>query len=759
MMRLSAILGLAVLTPQASAQDLSRHADSFAPALGFEVPLEDGMARGWRSPQPGTVSVDHQVVHSGNAAGRLGRDIESEGYFSSLSASIPIDFGGKSIELRGAVRMEDVVGYAGLWMRTDSLTSPLEFDSMHRHNLGGTRPWSEYRIQVHLTPDARKLVFGAILSGTGTVWVDDLKLFVDGIAIREAPQITRELSVLETDQQFDQGSGVTIDALTEAQVGNLLLLAKVWGFLKYHHPRIARGELHWDYELFRILPAILEAADQTERNSALTAWVQRLGEPAPCEPCARLPEDAQLEPDVDWIRDTSILGDVLARYLEDVYQNRFAEGNQFYVETNAPVVPHPVFTNELPYRRIELDAGYRLLGLFRFWNLIEYWFPYRDIIGEPWDEVLEDLIPAFAMAESVDDYTLAVHLLLARINDTHSDLYGDDRMLPPRGKCQLPVAMRFVGRQAIVAAYSNDEKGPASGLQIGDVLLEIDGVAATDLLNEWMPYYSASNEPTRLRKIAMHMTRGPCEAAHLRLLRGKERIKTTAARIPLQEIDRFLMYTQDRDGETFQWLTDDVAYLKLSTIADSDVEGYIRQVQDARGLIVDLRSYPKEFVVFALGGHLVTEPMAFAAITEPDLSNPSAFIWLFRPSLQPLAPHYGGKVVALVNEVTQSQAEYTAMALRAAPNVSIVGSTTAGTDGNLSKVTLPGSLDTGLTGLGIFYPDGSPTQRVGIVPDIFVTPSVDGIRSGRDELLERALQEILGDDLDKQAVQEIARSR
>jgi C-terminal processing protease CtpA/Prc len=219
------------------------------------------------------------------------------------------------------------------------------------------------------------------------------------------------------------------------------------------------------------------------------------------------------------------------------------------------------------------------------------------------------------------------------------------------------------------------------------------------------------------------------------------------------------MYTQDRDGETFQWLTDDVAYLKLSTIADSDVEGYIRQVQDARGLIVDLRSYPKEFVVFALGGHLVTEPMAFAAITEPDLSNPSAFIWLFRPSLQPLAPHYGGKVVALVNEVTQSQAEYTAMALRAAPNVSIVGSTTAGTDGNLSKVTLPGSLDTGLTGLGIFYPDGSPTQRVGIVPDIFVTPSVDGIRSGRDELLERALQEILGDDLDKQAVQEIARSR
>jgi len=47
-----------------------------------------------------------------------------------------------------------------------------------------------------------------------------------------------------------------------------------------------------------------------------------------------------------------------------------------------------------------------------------------------------------------------------------------------------------------------------------------------------------------------------------------------------------------------------------------------------------------------------------------------------------------------------------------------------------------------ISGIGIFYPDGSPTQRVGIIPDIEVKPTVKGIMEGRDELLEKAIEVI-----------------
>jgi C-terminal processing protease CtpA/Prc len=112
-------------------------------------------------------------------------------------------------------------------------------------------------------------------------------------------------------------------------------------------------------------------------------------------------------------------------------------------------------------------------------------------------------------------------------------------------------------------------------------------------------------------------------------------------------------------------------------------------------------------------------------------------------SLGPSAPHYDGKVVILVDETTQSSAEYHAMALQATPNAVVVGSTTAGADGNVSWIALPGGFKTLISGLGVFYPNGSPTQRVGIRVDVDVSPSIAGIRDGRDEVLESAIRQII----------------
>ena len=115
-----------------------------------------------------------------------------------------------------------------------------------------------------------------------------------------------------------------------------------------------------------------------------------------------------------------------------------------------------------------------------------------------------------------------------------------------------------------------------------------------------------------------------------------------------------------------------------------------------------------------------------------------AFVWTEPVTIQPASPRYEGAVVILVDETSQSQAEYTAMALRAAPGAIVVGSTTAGADGNVSAIPLPGGLRGMISGIGVYYPDKTPTQRIGIVPDLTVHPTVDGIRAGRDEVLEAA---------------------
>ena len=60
-----------------------------------------------------------------------------------------------------------------------------------------------------------------------------------------------------SDKEFDSGSKINFPALSEKTIEDLELLGKIWGFLKYHHPVIAKGNYNWDYELFRILPIYL----------------------------------------------------------------------------------------------------------------------------------------------------------------------------------------------------------------------------------------------------------------------------------------------------------------------------------------------------------------------------------------------------------------------------------------------------------------------------------------------------------------------
>jgi C-terminal processing protease CtpA/Prc len=282
-------------------------------------------------------------------------------------------------------------------------------------------------------------------------------------------------------------------------------------------------------------------------------------------------------------------------------------------------------------------------------------------------------------------------------------------------------------------------------LRIGDVIERLDGVAVEALVERWAPYYPASNDPTRRRDIARAMTRGPCSAADLTVQRGSEAVQVRAQRQPLASLDPKIGRTHDLPGETFRRLSDEVAYLKLSSVQASQVSTYIDRAKGTKGLVIDIRNYPADFVVFALGSLLVDRPTPFARFTSADLDNPGAFRWGQEPvTLSPQPPHYPGKVVLLVDEISLSQAEYTAMAFRSAPQAIVVGSTTAGADGNVSAINLPGGLSALISGIGVFYPDKRPTQRVGIVPDVAVQPTIAGIRSGRDEVLEEALRQILG---------------
>jgi C-terminal processing protease CtpA/Prc len=320
------------------------------------------------------------------------------------------------------------------------------------------------------------------------------------------------------------------------------------------------------------------------------------------------------------------------------------------------------------------------------------------------------------------------------------------------GDCELPVHVRFVEDVPVVTGFAPLPSGSSMEIKIGDVITQLDGRPVSKLIESWKQYYAGSNDTARMRDVARSMTRGSCGDSKITVRRDDQQITVNVKRV----VPYPPAVTHDLPGPAFRLLSKDVAYLKLSSVKVAEAATYVKQSAGTKGLIIDIRNYPSEFVVFALGSLLVDSATPFVRFTGGDLSNPGAFHWTQPLLLSPQQPHYHGRVVVLVDETSLSQAEYTSMAFRGAGAV-IVGSTTSGADGNVSPFGLPGGLRTMISGLGVYYPDKQPTQRIGIVPGVDVKPTIAGIRAGRDEVLEQALREILGSQVTEDEIRTLAK--
>jgi C-terminal processing protease CtpA/Prc len=189
----------------------------------------------------------------------------------------------------------------------------------------------------------------------------------------------------------------------------------------------------------------------------------------------------------------------------------------------------------------------------------------------------------------------------------------------------------------------------------------------------------------------------------------------------------------------------DIAYLNNGSLKIKYLPALWKAVRNTRGLIIDIRNYPSDFPIYELSRYLMPKSTPVVKFTNGSILTPGLFTFGGSISMgNENKEYYRGKVCILTNEISVSSAEFHAMAYRAAPGATVIGSTTAGADGNVSSFGLPGGIGTAISGIGVYYPDGRETQRVGIVPDIEIKPTIEGIKNGRDELLEKAIEIING---------------
>ncbi len=387
------------------------------------------------------------------------------------------------------------------------------------------------------------------------------------------------------------------------------------------------------------------------------------------------------------------------------------------------------------------SAESRLIAAFQIWAVFEWFFPYRSLMGEDWQGVLREFIPRIEAARDAREYHLTVAEMVAHVHDSHASLQSPalSRVL---GDSVPPLAVRWIENSPVVVALL-DDSARAAGVEVGDVLLEVGGQPVSERM-QYLSRYQASSTPQRLNYTVVRRLLAGEDGSEVRFrLSGKDGSK------------REIWMKRSKQWWEKSWKSDYIArpkvdllegmvgYADLRRISRDELDRVFDRFQGVRGLTLDLRGYP-EWTVFRLIDHLDGErrvrPDTFWRPVLFDPNRAETLTFQTDYERRPRSPQYRGKIVVLIDESAISRAEYTAMVLKASAAVVFIGTPTAGANGDGTYFVVPGGIRIGMSGNGVRWPDGHQLQRVGVQPDIKVAPTIAGIRAGRDEVLERAVE-------------------
>ena len=383
------------------------------------------------------------------------------------------------------------------------------------------------------------------------------------------------------------------------------------------------------------------------------------------------------------------------------------------------------------------DVAHRLLAAFRIWSVIHYFYPYKALIGD-WDAALTESIPHFLAAANEDEYAGAVLQMVARVEDGHSTASGHPAVARLLGTWRTPLEVRQVENEFVITRVHAGLPEPA-GVRPGDIVVSVDGEPLGARVDRLRKYVTASTETARRNRLASVALMGATESTATLTVRGADE-RTRTVQVP-----RAPAAPPRPAGEPYRILDGNIGYVDLMRLTVPQVDAMFDSLKATTALVFDMRGYPMG-TAWSIAPRINTKGAKVGALfRRAQVSGISSFeesasgFYFEQPLPAGDKPRYTGRTVMLIDDRAISQAEHTALFFEAANDITFVGTATAGANGDVTSFLVPGGFRVGFTGHDVRHADGRQLQRVGIQPHIQAAPTIKGIRSGRDEVLERAL--------------------
>jgi C-terminal processing protease CtpA/Prc len=593
---------------------------------------------------------------------------------------------GQQVKVRASVKTDGRESQAYLSLFSLRLGQSLSFEDIADRPISSSN-WSVHE-RTHDVSPARGLIIGGFLKGGGTAWFDDFKLFVRDSSQDEWTPVPLNNLGFESRQTGGRpiswriGQGIPSDVSVTAGTAY-----EGSQSLKLESPPPSQ---------VRLFP---------ERPSPGEVVKKPLGRGLSVQlPLALHSQDGQTLRPVD-APSPSALRDSLSRVESPI------------LETNPPL---------------------RLADVTIVWNIFQHFYPYFEAVEVNWDAVLtRTLRRALADDTSTRDFLQTLRRMVAQLEDGH----GRVRHSQESSSSGLPVRFGRI-EDEIVVVDTAEQLDRNLCPDIGDVVVSIDGRSAKQRLQKKKPYISGSPQWTEGRALRQLGRGDPDSTVSLTVRRGGTE-KTCEMTRSDQRI-RWRQLRLDNRPDTVDTLRAGVRYVDLTRADWSTLQQHLGELADADGVVFDVRGYPTGGARKLLP-HLSSDTLRSARFQVPqfiypDQANIVGYDASGRWTLPPEEPQITGDVAFLTGPGAISYAESIMGIVEHYDLGTIVGQPTAGTNGVINPFKLPGGYKVWWTGMRVRKHDGSQHHLVGIRPDVEATRTIEGVRSGRDEVLRTALR-------------------
>jgi C-terminal processing protease CtpA/Prc len=539
-----------------------------------------------------------------------------------------------------------------------------------------------------------------------------------------------------------------------SETDRLVSTGRLWVTVKYFHPYLAYRDLDWDQALVDALPKIRAANTNEEYQAAVRSMMRGLedGVSAAGSSGQRVWIHHGLPPETDEAASPF--------YSAFLYKPGNAPdevsvpmgGFSVNVRLSEPAAGAGIPAPRSP--RVYGDAypstELRILAAYKIWGVFHYFFAYRDLMDEDWDALLPQFLPRLIAAKDAPEYNLAIAEWLTHTADSQAVMEGET-ISQYFGEAPVGLRLRVIEKQAVITDVLDPEAVQA-GVKTGDVVKTVDGETLVDRFKRLAQFVSASTLQRLRADVTKRVLNGPEGSSALLTL---EDHAGNRKELTLKRSMRFAdLVGAEEPGEAVKLLRGGVGYADLRRLKRNEVDAMFEKFRSAPASVFDMRGVPADDSIAAIAPRLTKEPDVPAAIVTgpiavaPDLqhgsvASPSSSYFFLETIGNSELWKYQGKTVMLVDERTIGAGEQAGLILEAANKTEFIGSPTAGANSMLTNFAVPGGIVIWFSGQDIRHANGGKLQRLGLQPSVNAAPTLTGIRTGKDEVLEKALDYLL----------------